>query len=410
MNRKLLPLGLALLLLAVLCACSQERSPQQHGAVAATTGQYDEEKDFEVKIIDNGKAVAIVRYAGIKKEVRIPPAIQNLPVTVIGYEAFAENQLTRVTIPNSVTIIRDWAFQRNELTQVAIPNSVTSIGEGAFGINQLTSVAIPNSVTSIGDHAFAGNQLTSVTIPSSVTSIGKATFVNNQLTSVTIPDRVTAIREGAFAINHLTSITIGANVTLGTTSPAFNNFDPFYEHNGSKGGTYTHKDGHWSIYDAEKDLQVKITGTEEGFLIKIIDNGKAIRIIGYAGTNEALRIPPRIQNLPVTEIGIHAFWRKNLTGFTIPDSVTTIGGGAFAVNRLTSITIPNGVTSIGDRAFWENKITSITIGANVKLGIEKQFPAVDHGFDDFYGKNNSKSGTYTYTGGRWDEIRTIPLN
>ena len=42
--------------------------------------------------------------------------------------------------------------------------SVTIIGEDAFENNALTSVTIPNSVTSIGQYAFAENALTSVTI------------------------------------------------------------------------------------------------------------------------------------------------------------------------------------------------------------------------------------------------------
>ena len=54
--------------------------------------------------------------------------------------------------------------------------SVTSINDSAFALNQLTSVTIPNSVTSINDSAFAFNQLTSVTIPNSVTSIELGAF------------------------------------------------------------------------------------------------------------------------------------------------------------------------------------------------------------------------------------------
>ena len=77
---------------------------------------------------------------------------------------------------------------------VDIPNTiggtpVTSIGTHAFSGNNLTSVTIPNSVTSIGEGAFQDNNLTSVTIPSSVTTIGNTTFQNNNLTSVTIPIR-----------------------------------------------------------------------------------------------------------------------------------------------------------------------------------------------------------------------------
>ena len=58
---------------------------------------------------------------------------------------------------------------------------MTSIGKTAFACNQLTSVTIPDSVTSIGEGAFANNELTSVTIGSGVTSIGDSAFTVNPI-------------------------------------------------------------------------------------------------------------------------------------------------------------------------------------------------------------------------------------
>ena len=75
-----------------------------------------------------------------------------------------------------MTSIGGGAFSRNQLTTVTIPNSVTSIGKVAFYRNQLTNVTIGNGVTSIGEEAFSGNQLTNVTIGNGVTSIGKNAF------------------------------------------------------------------------------------------------------------------------------------------------------------------------------------------------------------------------------------------
>ncbi len=136
------------------------------------------------------------------KDVEIPSTIGGVVVTAIGDYAFYYNQLTSVTIPNSVTSIGDYAFYYNQLTSVTIPNSVTSIGVYAFYYNQLTSVTLGNSVTSIGQQAFGYNQLTSVIIPNSVTSIGDGAFYFNQLTSVAIPNSVTSIDERAFAVNN----------------------------------------------------------------------------------------------------------------------------------------------------------------------------------------------------------------
>ena len=137
------------------------------------------------------------------KDLDLPSTIGGVAVTSIGNSAFASNQLTSVTIPDSVTSIGDSAFASNQLTSVTIPDSVTSIGNSAFAFNQLTSVTIPDSVTSIGDSAFYSNQLTSVTIPDSVTSIGNSAFYYNQLTSVTIEGNPT-LGGGTFSHNGLT--------------------------------------------------------------------------------------------------------------------------------------------------------------------------------------------------------------
>jgi len=212
-------------------------------APAVFAQQHDPESDFGVEVIDNGRSVRITMYTGNRTAINIPPHIRNLPVTEIGEGAFLQNQLTSVTIPNSVTTIGDGAFMENQITSVTIGNRVTTIGQVAFAGNQLTSVTIPNSVTTIGEQAFGSNRLTSVTIPNSVTTIGDRAFGRNQLTSVTIPNSVTTIEEGAFFQNRLTSITIGANVAI--TVAFDNNFTAFYNNNGRRAGTYTFSNGAW---------------------------------------------------------------------------------------------------------------------------------------------------------------------
>ena len=103
--------------------------------------------------------------------------------TEIGEQAFSNSNLTKVTLPNSLTIIGIQAFFGNKLTTVSIPNSVTSIEENAFTQNGMTSVTIPEGVISIGNYAFYKNFLTTVKIPESVKSIGKGAFLKNGFTS-----------------------------------------------------------------------------------------------------------------------------------------------------------------------------------------------------------------------------------
>ena len=186
---------------------------------------YNDKKDFTVTVLPD-KTATITGYVGSSKDVRIPPQIGKLPVTIIGKDAFKEKELTSVTIPDSVTHIGDRAFANNRLTEIIIPNNVTSIEREVFQNNNLTSLTIPKGVVSIGRGAFEYNMLTEITIPKSVTSIGS----------------------NAFAHNDITKIIIGHNVNL--ESDALPDFNYFYEYILKKrGGTYTYGDYHWSPED-----------------------------------------------------------------------------------------------------------------------------------------------------------------
>jgi hypothetical protein len=91
------------------------------------------------------------------KEVVIPCTIDGFPVVSIGTNAFYnDSNLTKVTIPNSVTTIESSAFEGClSLTDVIIGNHVTSIESYAFqGCCSLTSLIVPASVITIGSGAF----------------------------------------------------------------------------------------------------------------------------------------------------------------------------------------------------------------------------------------------------------------
>jgi hypothetical protein len=107
-------------------------------------------------------------------------------------------------------------------------------------------------------------------------------------------------------------------------------------------------------YDPERDFEASPQ-----------DGGKSVVITKYLGSKWEVRIPPRIQGLPVTHIGDKAFSNKNLVSVTIPNGVTRIENSAFSGNQLTSITIPNSIIHIGDNAFFGNQLTSITIPNSV---------------------------------------------
>jgi hypothetical protein len=94
-----------------------------------------------------------------------------------------------------------------------------------------------------------------------------------------------------------------------------------------------------------------------------------IMIKGYKGYGGTVTIPSTIDGKPVVAIADlnyeGVFYEKNLTGVSIPDSVTYIGDRAFHGNQLTSVTIPNSVTYIDEWAFSWNQLASVTIPNSV---------------------------------------------
>jgi hypothetical protein len=81
---------------------------------------------------------------------------------------------------------------------------------------------------------------------------------------------------------------------------------------------------------------------ESDFRAELIEGGKSVRITGYRGERWAVRIPQKIQGIPVTHIGEGAFQDTNITSLIIPDGVTSIEVNSFNRSmRLTSIAIPD---------------------------------------------------------------------
>ena len=90
------------------------------------------------------------------------------------------SNLTKVTLPETLTTISSLAFANCALTEVNIPASVRSIGNMAFANNQLTgALTLAEGPTSLGDQVFAGNAaLTEVNLPASLKSMGNGVFMN----------------------------------------------------------------------------------------------------------------------------------------------------------------------------------------------------------------------------------------
>ena len=126
--------------------------------------------------------------------------------------------------------------------------------------------------------------------------------------------------------------------------------------------------------------------TETGNFELLQNRFGGITITGYRGTEKVVAIPETIGGLPVTIIGNRAFYRKDLSAVTIPETVVTIeplafaenhlqtadipgcvsiGYEAFAGNQLTTLILSQRLSSIGPRAFINNKLSAITLPGKI---------------------------------------------
>ncbi len=90
-----------------------------------------------------------------------------------------------------------------------------------------------------------------------------------------------------------------------------------------------------------------------GIVYDLSADGTYAVVIGYEGTDTAVKIADTYEGVPVKEIYSEAFKETSITSVVIPDSVTSIGADAFHYcYSLTSVVIPDSVTSIGYYAFF----------------------------------------------------------
>ena len=136
---------------------------------------------FSFELIESGTAYAVTGLSlHSAKDIVIPAAYNGLPVTQIKARAFfAQEHLTTVVMPNTITVVGDSAFARcNHLTALEFSNNLEKLAESVFeGCSSLKSVRLPDGFTFMMGYVFyLCSGLQRVIIPKSISGIGYKSF------------------------------------------------------------------------------------------------------------------------------------------------------------------------------------------------------------------------------------------
>ena len=133
----------------------------------------------EYEYIDDeyNKGIEITKYNGTDTNVNIPKQIDGMNVTAIGESAFEENEnITSVTIPNTVTDIKDNAFARctNLLNVTFEDNSqIDGIWDEVFSETAIQEFTVPENCRYVMSAFTFCNDIKKVIILGKNTSLSK---------------------------------------------------------------------------------------------------------------------------------------------------------------------------------------------------------------------------------------------
>ena len=289
-------------------------------------------------VLFNKEKTILIQYpcANERTTYAVPEGVETLGKLCFS----ATNNLTQITLPDSLLSIESEAIFGSSITALEISKNLQSIGSSA--LSQLTAlsaftVATGNSAFSVLEGVLfnkektiliaypAGNSRESYSVPSGVIELGEGSFRGvKYLKTVVLPDGLTKISSAAFYSSSLTGISLPASVT----SIGENAFRPMPQLT-----AFTVATGNSSF------------SVLEGVLF---NKEKTILIAYPAGNSrESYTIPPG-----VSEISAGAFYSSNISSVIFSEGLETIHSSAFqGMKNVSELILPSSLTTIGAEAF-----------------------------------------------------------
>lgn len=306
-------------------------------------------------------------------------------VTAIANNAFSDNVMSNIIIPDSVTNIGEYAFKGcYNLTNIIIPNSVTEIGEFSFSnCYKLENISLPNNLKVIEDNLFEEcYSLKKIELPESLEKIERFAFAGCYgIREIVMLENIMSIGKLSFSrCKGLKKITILSDNFI-YFSPSnilyenelVDNIEIYIVNEITKN---TLRD---CCYIPESKITIINNFIKDGFSYRILTepqgNKRGTVGIGKPWGDfyvDSIVIPSYVINnnkrYDVVSIRSLAFIASEAKTISIPNGITKIGSNAFEnCFNLTSLKIPDSVIEIGDRAFSNcYALKNITLSNNLK--------------------------------------------
>ncbi|MCI6509250.1 MAG: leucine-rich repeat domain-containing protein, partial [Bacilli bacterium] len=253
---------------------------------------------------------------------------------------------------DSKVFMKNGNNEYEEVTEITIPDSITKINDYQFyNFNNVTKLILNRNITSIGNNAFYGCALTEVLIPISVKEIGNTIFSNR---NATIYCEVESKPDG-----WNDNFAYGNNIIWGYVGTLTQD-----------GITYLIKTDHAEVTSIE-DTDVIVPET-------VLYNGISYNVTTICNLGSPKDLTSIIITNGIKTINDYAFnGCTNLKEVNLPNSLKYIGSNAFnGCNALEKIIIPNEIETINDSTFYGctnlkevNLPNSLKrIGSNVFIG------------------------------------------
>lgn len=266
----------------------------------------------------------------------------NIPSTVktIGAYAFYKTNIKTIEVPEGITVLENATFsQCYELESIKLPSSLEKISQATFYKSNLAKIEIPAKCTQIDAYAFeASSNLEEVILPNTITELSMGIFKDcTKLSKVNLPEALTSIKTMAFQGCAISSIHFPATVSSIEAS-AFNDVPLSSITLDENNETFTLIDG--ALYTKDKRFIYLYPRITESKKYDIIDGCVAV----YGG----------------------AFYGCDVKTVTFPKNFLGLDAFAFCYSQLETVNLPNTVEIIYDQAFAGTKLSHITIPEGVK--------------------------------------------